>query len=194
MCIRPGCSVTVHDTAIRIHSMMQHDKCSGQARVILITAAVACSLIGCRNDPYQTARVRGRLTCSGSPVPSGIIQFAPLESADGGRKSDHPGKPATGMLNENGEFDLSTYKEGDGALIGQHEVRFVPLYGAAEIRDLQNALKSNELDATNRASIEETLNKILAQPKLNCGHAVEPKEVTIEPGRNTFELKLVSKG
>ena len=84
----------------------------GTGLVVLIAAAFS----GCsRSESFDVAPVKGRVLSDGKLVSEGIVQFAP----DGDGKSNKPGKSAAGVVNENGEFVLSTYREGDGAVIGK---------------------------------------------------------------------------
>ncbi|MFO0865546.1 MAG: hypothetical protein U0744_13000 [Gemmataceae bacterium] len=80
------------------------------ASVILPVLAV----IGCgRSD---LAPVRGQVVCNGKAVVDGTVIFSPISD------SSRPGKGATGQLDAEGKFVLSTDVQGDGALIGKHRV------------------------------------------------------------------------
>jgi hypothetical protein len=57
--------------------------------------------------------VKGKVTYKGQPVTKGRIKFA----LDGGF-----GRPAHGQLQSDGTFVLTTEKEGDGVIAGQHRV------------------------------------------------------------------------
>ena len=63
--------------------------------------------------------IRGKVTCNGEPVTSGRVTFVP--DADPA-VDENPGKPAGGQLEENGEFELTTYVQGDGVVVGTHRV------------------------------------------------------------------------
>ncbi|HUQ72287.1 MAG TPA: hypothetical protein VM165_22365 [Planctomycetaceae bacterium] len=77
---------------------------------------------GCGGGEFETAPVRGTVSCEGTPVTSGTITFSPI--AEGA--VDKPGKPGMGKIGSDGTFVLTTYKEGDGAIIGMHEVFYAP--------------------------------------------------------------------
>ena len=86
--------------------------------------AMACllagslTITGCGGSPGpETAYARGTVKMNGEPVTSGRVMFYPAES-----KGDGTGKPASGHLDSNGEFELSTYGSGDGAVVGEHLV------------------------------------------------------------------------
>jgi hypothetical protein len=67
--------------------------------------------VGCSHGP-TVARVTGRVTYDdGKPVTGGQIMF----HAEGGR-------PALADIQPDGTYTLTTYKPGDGALVGKHVV------------------------------------------------------------------------
>ena len=77
---------------------------------------VACvAAVGCSNQP-QVAPVRGIVKMDGKPLPGGGIMFEPIASGD----NKIVGKSAFGQIQQDGSFVLTTYKDGDGALIGSH--------------------------------------------------------------------------
>ena len=90
---------------------------SCQFRTCLFTLA-ALVLSGCSgNEQYPTALVSGTVTSNGTPVPEGTIMFSPIAQG----KKTLIGKPATGAIKD-GEFILSTFENGDGAVVGTHAV------------------------------------------------------------------------
>jgi hypothetical protein len=56
--------------------------------------------------------VKGKVTFKGEPLTSGTIHFEP----------DDFGRPATGKLQSDGTFVLTTLKQGDGVVPGHHKV------------------------------------------------------------------------
>lgn len=102
------------------------------AIVLLLTAA------GCRESRPQTWPVRGRVIFrDGEPVRFGIVEFDSL---------DHQ-STARGLINENGEFVLSTFGTEDGAVAGPSRAIVVQLMvfdaAAQHVRD-HGALVSPE--------------------------------------------------
>jgi hypothetical protein len=75
------------------------------------------------------APVRGRVTAQGQPVTEGQIMFAPVADAKTGA---YPGKAAFGQIDKDGKFELSTNGDKDGAVIGRHEVTYLPVPSQAE--------------------------------------------------------------
>jgi hypothetical protein len=81
----------------------------------LVSTLVTCAgviLAGCGggSDLLPTAPVSGTLAYEGKPVAKGAIHFHPPK-----------GQTANGVV-EDGKFTLTTYKEGDGAIVGKHRV------------------------------------------------------------------------
>jgi hypothetical protein len=67
---------------------------------------------GCGGDPniLPTARVSGTLAYEGKPVANGAIHFHPQK-----------GQTANGIVKD-GKFTLTTYSDGDGAIVGKHRI------------------------------------------------------------------------
>ena len=78
----------------------------------LLVFLLASVLTGCssKNKPVD---VEGIVLLDNEPVPDATVLFIP----EGGT-----GQPAHGMTDENGKFQLSTFKENDGALPGAYKV------------------------------------------------------------------------
>lgn len=92
-------------------------------RVFSVCASICLvGLSGC-NEGFEkeVAPVTGTVTCAGSPVTEGYVIFTPVVSAESNPMNS--GKAATGTINSDGTYTLTTYDEGDGAMIGTHEVR-----------------------------------------------------------------------
>jgi hypothetical protein len=77
-------------------------------RAVMAAVALA-ALTGCGGE--KLGRVSGTVTAAGKPVAGGTIQFVPAA-----------GKAAVASINPDGTYTLTTYKPGDGALVGPHKV------------------------------------------------------------------------
>ena len=87
---------------------------------VIVPLLALCSLCAaCSTSEFPTAPVTGRVLCEGKPVPHVRVVFEPLGSGIVG-----PAGFAT--VKEDGTFALTSYKEGDGAVIGKHRVRVGP--------------------------------------------------------------------
>jgi hypothetical protein len=81
--------------------------------VALATALAVVTMIGCGRPAHQleTAAVRGQVTLDGQPLPSGYVVVPTAR-----------GRMASGKIQPDGTFVLSTYEEGDGAQVGTHPI------------------------------------------------------------------------
>jgi hypothetical protein len=82
--------------------------------VLTVLALSLCWGCGSSEGPYvgTTVPVKGKITYKGKPLTQGQITLEP-ESA---------GREAHGSIQPDGSFELSTYKQGDGAVPGTHRV------------------------------------------------------------------------
>jgi hypothetical protein len=78
--------------------------------LILLFVAVAC-VGGCSEGYPDRVPVSGVVTIDGQPLTKGSVRFTPTGS-----------RPATGVLDSSGRFNLSTFKPGDGCVLGTHAV------------------------------------------------------------------------
>jgi hypothetical protein len=76
------------------------------------------ALSGCNRSSLELAPVHGKVTIDNKPLFQGKVMFAPVA------KGDHvnAGKPAWGNIQSDGTFRLTTYKNDDGAVVGEHWV------------------------------------------------------------------------
>jgi hypothetical protein len=70
---------------------------------------------GCA-EPYELAPVHGKVTVDDTPLNQGSVVFTPVAKDDG----SHPGRAAAGRIGSDGQFRLTTYEKGDGAIVGDH--------------------------------------------------------------------------
>lgn len=67
--------------------------------------------LGCSNAP-EMAPVEGKVTYNGEPLKFGTVLF----------QNTTGGQPASGLIQQDGSFKLTTPKAGDGAKPGQYNV------------------------------------------------------------------------
>lgn len=82
--------------------------------------------IGCGNgmETFPVAEVKGKVLCNGQPVPEVVVFFDPLKpKGAGGKDTTHVGKLGMGISDKDGVFRISTYGDGDGAVVGPHRIR-----------------------------------------------------------------------
>jgi hypothetical protein len=84
-------------------------------RSVVLVVLVLAPQFGCGSAPGALPSlipVKGKVTYKNQPLAQGIIRFEP----------DDFGRPATGKLQSDGTFVLSTFEEGDGVVAGHHRV------------------------------------------------------------------------
>jgi hypothetical protein len=79
--------------------------------MIWLSVAAVASTIGCGDGRPQRVPVAGTVLIDGKPLTYGFVTFFPAE-----------GRSATGQINKQGEFILSSYEQGDGTLAGSQQV------------------------------------------------------------------------
>ena len=98
----------------------------------ILAAAVAMTLVGCAGShELETATVRGLVTIDGSPLKSGMVYFNPMS-----------GRGARGEIRSDGSFELTTYQDGDGAIVGEHKVFVIAIDEAATAIEATGPVKS----------------------------------------------------
>jgi hypothetical protein len=85
----------------------------------LAAMASLALLAGCgRSTDLETAPVRGMVTLDGEPYSrGGTVLFQPKGA----------GKMATGSIQGDGTYELTTYTSRDGAVVGKHKVHVQPI-------------------------------------------------------------------
>ena len=88
----------------------------GVAASTSLVLVVLLGLGGCGGNSaslsVSTAPVKGKVTYKGIPLTRGSISFEP----------ESGGREANGNIQPDGTFALTTYKEGDGAVIGTNRI------------------------------------------------------------------------
>lgn len=81
------------------------------------------TLPGCGASFEKPVRtVQGTVKVEGKLATEGYVLFTPM--LGGGSDPMESGKSASGTIQSDGTFELTTYSEGDGAIIGKHRVAF----------------------------------------------------------------------
>ncbi len=136
-----------------------------RTRAVLQVSSVltmCLGLSGCGGAKFQMAPVAGVCLCNGKPIEAGLVIFEPIPESGADLKES--GRSASGMLQPDGSFVLSTFGKNDGAIVGRHKV----LVYAPPLED-DDAPLTNE----NRFA---------------CGN--QPIEENLHPGQNLVEVRL----
>jgi len=76
----------------------------------------------------EMAPVRGTVTMDGTPVGNVLVVFQPQAKAG---EIEAPTRPSMATTDEQGQYELSTKVEGDGAAVGTHTVSIAAASGEA---------------------------------------------------------------
>jgi hypothetical protein len=102
--------------------------------------SLAATLVGCGQKGPVLVPVRGEVTFKGAPLKEGTVVYLPAESGDA--------RQASGRIQPDGTFVLTTFKNGDGVVPGQYNIviySYAPRAGAAPTRDqMEAAAKSGK--------------------------------------------------
>lgn len=86
-------------------------KLSRPSLFVLLACLAAGLANGCGPSRPATAPVRGKITCGGQAVTEGMVTFYPEQ-----------GRSASGRIQSDGTYALTTFDQGDGAVLGKHKV------------------------------------------------------------------------
>lgn len=118
----------------------------------------------------ETAKVVGTLEFDGKPVKGGSLTFSPTSESGSG----NTGKPGVAKVGEDGTFSVSTYSDGDGAVVGKHTVSYTAPT-PEPTADTQGAGGGHEA----------------SKPSEYAGLVPKEPEVTVLESGNTLEIELV---
>src|SRR6056297_171841 len=87
----------------------------------LSVTVVAATLLlaGCGGGDFEVAPTTGVVRCNGRPIEGGLVFFEPTRTGD----SAIVGKVGLGVIDEQGQFSVSTYGDSDGAVVGPHVIK-----------------------------------------------------------------------
>ena len=88
------------------------------------------SAAGCGDGRPQRVPVSGTVLIDGAPVPYGFVTFAPAK-----------GRTASGQLDKEGHFTLTSYEPGDGTLLGTQRVAVLARESISETKAKWHAPK-----------------------------------------------------
>ncbi len=143
-------------------------------------AVLLVALLGCGESGPAMGTVSGRVTFEGEPVPVGTVRFWPQS-----------GRPATGDLDEQGRFELTTFESGDGALVGSHTVTIDAhvVEGAAPKMDsLEQEMEVFSDPSTPRVRAQRIRWLVPERYSTPKGSQLT---ATVEPGENQIDFPLM---
>jgi hypothetical protein len=117
-------------------------------------------------------KVQGKVTYQGKPLDGGRVLFTPVAG-----KGGESGQSASGEIDSNGTYEMTTFNTGDGAILGQHIVTVV-------------SSKKGEMPQPDKYSqIKYVVPKNVTPPKYATADK-SPLRCTVVEGKMTFDIEL----
>ena len=158
--------------------------------ILLLGLAFVAGCSGAGADRPDTVPVSGTVVYKGKPVEGATVSFM----AEGAPK------PATGITDAEGKFQLSTFEFNDGAVVGEHVITVEKYEQGAEAAQttssMEEAMNDPNALAEMAAQFEEEGEaaqagpKSLLPPKYADPKTTPLKEKVTAEGPNTFVLQL----
>lgn len=161
--------------------MSARSSLAGIVALGLLATSVGCG--GGRVD-IPLGKVRGKVVYNGKPMTAGTVTFTPITG-----KGAEGGHVATGEIESDGTYVLTTFDTGDGAILGQHAATVVAREGGSgSLKDL-NAPKGSEGPGMQSVRPRYVLPKLLT-PSRYSSPQTTPLKYTVREGANVFDLEL----
>lgn len=143
-------------------------------------AVAAAIVVGCGGDTGKPklGRVSGKVTYKGQPVTKGIVSFVPS-----GGPGAETGQAATGEIGPDGEYTLTTFDKGDGAVLGEHKV-------LVQSREDDPSLSGGGMPIPDsRGNFNIKPPKYLVPQKYETADQT-PLRFTVKEGSNSYNIEL----
>jgi len=89
-----------------------------------LVALLALAVVGCSDGDPQMIPIRGEVIYKGAPLADGMVVYLP----NGGLEAQQ----ASGRIQPDGSFELTTSKKGDGVRIGEYNIVVQAYSGSTE--------------------------------------------------------------
>ena len=153
--------------------------CLRSRRVRLVVGlAAAIVLIGCGRPLPPVAPVSGFVTMNGKPVTTGMVMFHPEK-----------GRAAIGPIGTDGCYSLTTFRSGDGALLGPHRVTIdARTVAGGPSKPLPMTLEEEMKQGTNLYPADPGITWIV--PEKYALSETSPLTADVKPGSNTIDFAV----
>lgn len=142
------------------------------------SCAVLALVAGCGRSLPSVARVAGRVTLAENPVTAGTVMFHP----------EH-GRAAIGEIGADGRYTLTTFRAGDGAVLGRHRVT-IEARTAGGGSSAPRAMSPEE-ELKNAATLYPSDPRIRwIVPEKYAIPATTPLSAEVRPGDNVCDFSL----
>jgi hypothetical protein len=150
-------------------------------RAMMALAMAGLTLGGCDSRlHYEHAKVHGKVTYKGKPVPLGSVLFVPVEPPKDGFM-----QPASGSINPDGTYELKSEAD-PGAILGEHKVVVVAIDGGqpAEAPESSKAAESGPAPLAKSVRFKSLVPKRYSDP------STTPLTRKVVAGDNTIDIEI----
>lgn len=150
---------------------------------VLAVAGLPLALGGCDGEPhYEHAKVHGKVTYKGKPVPLGSVLFVPIQPPPDGSM-----QPASGTINADGTYELQS-KADPGAILGEHKVVVMAVDGGQPAA-APDPSKAPEIVGPAPAKQAARFKSLV--PEKYSNPESTPLTRKVVPGDNALDIELV---
>ncbi len=155
----------------------------------LFLLPLAVSIIGCGGPAGPTAyKVSGSVTYQGSAVVGAVVSLVPESATTPVRSSGAAASPgASGRTDDLGQFSLTTFISGDGALPGSYKVTVSKVNGSQPVGSGAEDDWDNYVPPDGKPSTSVAKN--LLPEKYAAPHST-PLTFTVQEGDNRLDITL----
>lgn len=147
-----------------------------------IVACLALAAAGCGDDGKPPmGSVTGTVTYKGEPLTPGSVIFSPVNATE-----EQPGQPATGQLASDGSYRLTTFDDGDGAIVGEHIV-------TVQASETVTTKKATNVEGIRVEQPDGSLAFVGSKSRIPARFskpAETPLRFTVKEGSNTFDITI----
>ena len=153
-------------------------------RVLLSLVLAPLAVAGCDSKlHYEHAKVHGKVTYNGKPVPLGTVLFVPVEPPKDGLM-----QPASGSIGTDGTYELKSEADA-GAIIGEHKVVIIAVDGGKPVEAAQAPDAAPSPAGGPGKSAKSPVFKTLVPSKYS-DPGTTPLTKKVTPGDNTIDIEI----
>jgi len=147
---------------------------------LVVSAMTGLTVAGCGQKVSERAKVHGKVTYKGKPLPFGSVLFMPVEVPKDGLM-----EPASGQIEPDGSYAL-TSPEG-GAILGEHKVIVYAVEPATPAAGAQPPANADPSAAPAQAKMKSLKNLV---PQKYAAPDTTPLTRKVVAGENTIDLEI----
>jgi len=147
---------------------------------LVVSAVTGLMVAGCGARVSERAKVHGKGTYNGKPMPFGSVLFMPVEIPKDGLM-----EPASGQIGPDGTYEL-TAPEG-GAVLGEHKVIVYAVEPTTPTASAKPSANEDPSAAPAQAKMKSLKNLV---PQKYANPSTTPLTRKVVAGENTIDLEI----